>query len=300
MEYSVYDLLRILLKRWYIILLAMLAAGAAAYFLSSASREYVQESYDQLTQAPRPRRPGLGTGTPRTSASTPCWTTPPIWMPPGTRTGSWTSSPRPTWESRKGRRQTCRKTERAGRPGLVSVESMAATAYAQAQEDFSHLLTSAEVLRAVQTAIDDFGYLEPSVTAGAYTTDALTVSGHLEVDVSPSGLLTMTVKGLSRDVSAQIITSYLDCLAELGQSLYSMEIRSQEVLNQFSADTEPTPESVILAQTTMKEPDEPMSLVRTVVTAALYSFVFACFAVLLFTFLRDSRRAGKDAGNSSR
>lgn len=110
----------------------------------------------------------------------------------------------------------------------------------------------------------------------------------------------MTVKGLSRDVSAQIITSYLDCLAELGQSLYSMEIRSQEVLNQFSADTEPTPESVILAQTTMKEPDEPMSLVRTVVTAALYSFVFACFAVLLFTFLRDSRRAGRDAGNSSR
>lgn len=38
MEYSVYDLLRILLKRWYIILLAMLAAGAAAYFLSSASQ----------------------------------------------------------------------------------------------------------------------------------------------------------------------------------------------------------------------------------------------------------------------
>ncbi len=300
MEYSVYDLLRILLKRWYIILLAMLAAGAAAYFLSSASREYVQESYDQLTQAPPAQEAGFGDR----NAAYQCQYT---LLDYSTYLDAARNKNRFLDEfsqaylgESEGQEADVQEDGESGTAGLVSVESMAATAYAQAQEDFSHLLTSAEVLRAVQTAIDDFGYLEPSVTAGAYTTDALTVSGHLEVDVSPSGLLTMTVKGLSRDVSAQIITSYLDCLAELGQSLYSMEIRSQEVLNQFSADTEPTPESVILAQTTMKEPDEPMSLVRTVVTAALYSFVFACFAVLLFTFLRDSRRAGKDAGNSSR
>ena len=147
MEYSVYDLLRILLKRWYIILLAMLAAGAAAYFLSSASREYVQESYDQLTQAPPAQEAGFGDR----NAAYQCQYT---LLDYSTYLDAARNKNRFLDEfsqaylgESEGQEADVQEDGESGTAGLVSVESMAATAYAQAQEDFSQPLDSVLGLR---------------------------------------------------------------------------------------------------------------------------------------------------------
>ena len=51
MEYSVKDLVKILLKKWYIILLSVCVVGVAAFFLSQASYAQAVKDYDSYTSA---------------------------------------------------------------------------------------------------------------------------------------------------------------------------------------------------------------------------------------------------------
>ena len=49
MEYSVYDLIRILLKKWYVILLVMALLGGAAGVLSQKSYQTALAEYEDYT-----------------------------------------------------------------------------------------------------------------------------------------------------------------------------------------------------------------------------------------------------------
>lgn len=53
MEYSVYDLIRILLKKWYVILLVMALLGGAAGVFSQRSYQAALADYEDYTSAPR-------------------------------------------------------------------------------------------------------------------------------------------------------------------------------------------------------------------------------------------------------
>ena len=49
MEYSVFDLIRILLKKWYVILLVMVLLGGAAGVLSQKSYQTALAEYEDYT-----------------------------------------------------------------------------------------------------------------------------------------------------------------------------------------------------------------------------------------------------------
>ena len=91
--------------------------------------------------------------------------------------------------------------------------------------------------------------------------------------------------------------SYLENLQTVSRTSYCAEITDMEVESSFTPDPVQYTESAQFAQTVMKKPEQRPILVKTVGTAAAYSFVFACFGVLLYTFIKDSRRqAAAEAG----
>lgn len=285
MEYSVNDLICILLKKWYVILIAMAVIGGISVFLSQRSFEAVQENYQEYTTKTIPAETETGTHIAVYQCSFElknyeCYRT------------RVEQKHRFLWEYVKaiGGSEDLHLPEE-------TLYSMAEEAYGYANADFQALLgNTAEILPEVQDYADKAGYLDPPVLLADGTMDAskqapLVVSNHLSVSVGDEGLLTLTTSGLPEEIGVAVIENYLIQVKTLGKEQYDMVITATEQSSEFipSRSSNYT-DDALLSQTVMKNPESAPTPLKAAATGAVYAFVFACFGVLLYTFIKDSRQ----------
>lgn len=287
MEYSVYDLIRILLKKWYVILITMAVIGGISIFLSQRSFTAVQESYEEYTTQTIPAETNTGTHTAVYQFS--------FQMNSYERYRTLVEQEhRFLWDYT----HAVTGTDDLPLPE-DALYSMAEEAYGYASADFQGLLSNTSALIAeVQAFAEEEGYLEPPVLLADGTMDAsqqipLDVSKHLAVSVGTGGVLTFTVTGLTEEMGDSLLENYVSQIEIMGENQYEMAITAIKQSNKFTQNHSSYTDDALLSQTVMKEPDSAPSTLKAAASGAAFGFLFACFGVLLVAFMKDSRAQRK-------
>lgn len=276
MEYSVSDLIRILLKKWYVIVLVMAILGGAAGVLSQRSYQSALAEYEDYTTR-----------------------TVPINTEVGELTAVYQCSFKLTDMSRYRQRFADKRefidTYMAGGGTQMPTDRLyqeAETAFSAANSDFSALFANTAVLAEVQAYAVQQEFLEP-VTVGAdgTLTDSaapLAVSGHLSATISDGGVVTVTLTGLPEELGTALLEVYWQAVKKQGAAQYDMQV-SAEPLTQVYAPQKPAlTEDALLSQTVMQKPEHVPMLLQAVGKGAAFGFLFGCFGILLYTFIRDT------------
>lgn len=281
MEYSVYDLIRVLLKKWYVIILAMCVIGGLSVF--TAQYSYTQAVANYEASIAETVSAGVDTGT--LSAS---------------YLYDYELIDLTKYLAEAERRMTFyqRFTEELGvssEEEVLSVSSLAGSAYSAASQEAAALLTDTRVLAETQTAMDAFHYVEPPVLNEneeiVVSEDSLDVSSHFTVEVLPESVVRLTVSGLEEAPARQLLAAYLESLEAVGRSDYSISTTMMERENTYTPAPLRLSQSAEFAQVVMAKPEKTPVMVRTVGTAAAFAFVLSCFLILIVTFVKDSRRS---------
>lgn len=266
MEYSVYDLIRILLKKWYVILLTMLAASCLALFLSQRSYRAAVAQYEALTTETVPVLVQLGT---------------------------FEQSAALTFTASELTAQTLSDyTEEEQQAFLTMLEGTQRAA-------LEEVCQSAELFTAMQTRLLSLNLQEPPlIDADKKVTPSsgpLAPENHITAAVRGSWV-TLSVSGLDADTCAAVAEAYWACLAEeMTSALVTTAIDTRRAA--FTPDPERFTNDALLMQEVLAEPaPTPPRPVKVAGTAAAFSFVFACFGVLLYTFVRDTAPSKKARG----
>lgn len=287
MEYTVFDLIRILLRKWYIVLLSMCVLGGVSTFTVRASYDLAVQNYEEAVS--KTVSAGVDTGT--LSATF-------LYNYELSDLTKYLSEARQKVAFYK----RFAKELDAGGELDIDAAAMAERAYAAVSQEAAALVTDARVLADTQTAMDAYRYVEPPVLdrdGNIVESDSpLSVSGHLSIESLPGSVVRVTVSGLEEQPARQLLAAYLSVLESVGRSDYSIEATMTERENTFTLAPLRLSQSAEFAQAVMAKPEKAPILVKTVGTAAAYAFVLSCFLILAVTFVQDSRRAEK-AGRAS-
>lgn len=285
MEYSVYDLIRILLKKWYVILLVMALLGGAAGVLSQKSYQTALAEYENYTSRELP----VNTETGDLTAVSQCGFT-------LTDVGYY----RQQAASQKAFIDAYLSDAGKEMP-YDRLYQEAEDAFAAASSDFSSLFMSKTVLAEVQAFAAQRDLLEPvTVEADGSVSGEdtpLDVSGHLSADLSKEGLVTVTITGLPEDTCDTLLAAYWQAVEEQGEALYSMQVEHLALTRVYTPRIPSLTEDSILSQTVMQKPERAPIVLNAVCKGAAFGFLFACFGVLLYTFIRDTAPAEKRRGS---
>lgn len=280
MEYSVFDLIRILLRKWYVILLSMCVLGGLSVITARVSYGLAVRNYEKSVS--ETVSAGVDTGT---LSATYFY---------GYELSDLTKY---LSEARQKAAFYERFAEELGTGGELDIDvaAMAELAYAAVSQEAAALPGDARVLEETQTAMDALHYVEPPVLDGegkiVESSSPLNVSGHLQVESLPDSVIRITVFGLEEESAGNLLTAYLRSLQSVGRSDYSLKVKMTERENVFTLDPLRLSQSAQFAQVVMAKPEIAPIVVKNVGTAAAYAFVLSCFVILAVTFVRDSRRA---------
>lgn len=290
MEYSVFDLLRILLKKWYVIVLVMAILGGAAGVLSQRSYQSALAEYEDYTTRTAPINTEIGELTAVYQSS--------FKLADTNRYRQRFAAKREFIDAYMAEESTQMPTER--------LYQEAETAFSAANSDFSALFVNTAVLSEVQAYAAQQELLEPvTIDADGSVTNAatpLTVSGHLSAAISDGGIVTVTLTGLPEEIGSALLEVYWQAVKKQGAAQYDMQV-SAEPLTQVYAPQKPAlTEDALLSLTVMQKPERAPMLFQAVGKGAAFGFLFGCFGILLYTFIRDTAPAEKQrwAGESVR
>lgn len=286
MDYSVNDLIRILLRKWYIILLAMCAIGGLSVFTARTSYDLAIQNYEKAVS--KTVSDGVDTGT--LSASY-------------LYDYELTDLTKYLKEAERRMAFYQRFTEELGVPfedEILSVSSLVGTAYSSAAQEAASLLSDTRVMAETQMDMDTFHYVEPPILDEnekiIVSSDPLSVSRHLTIESLPQNVIRLTVSGLEEGPARQILEAYLDNMKSVGLSDYSLQLSMTEQTNTYVPDPLRLSQSAEFAKVVMAKPEMTSIQVKIIGTAAAFAFVLSCFVILAVTFVKDSRRAGKARG----
>lgn len=286
MEYSVIDLIRILLKKWYVILLAMCLLGGLSAVTAQRSYASAVAQYEQYTAV-----------TPSVAPKTGCSI--------ATYQYGFTVTDLSHYTARAKNKEaflrqflTEYQAEDAISMEYFNTYTAAEQAYNEAVFDCQELLTNDAVMEKTQSEAAQRQLQEPDTVdengALQKSTGALCVTDHLSVCQTSSNTFQLKMTGLEDSVAQVLFSSYLKNLQEVGKNTYSMKLTVTELSREFTPDPVPPDLSAQFSQTVMQEPRQAPILVKTVGTAMAFAFVLACFLVLLWTFVKESRVAAKN------
>lgn len=279
MEYSVFDLIRILLRKWYVVLISMCVLGGLSVITARTSYGLAVQSYERSVS--ETVSAGVDTGT---LSATYLY---------GYELSDLTKY---LSEARQKAAFYERFAEELGTGGELAVDAaaLAEHAYAGVSQEAAALIGDARVLEETQTAMDALHYVEPPVLDGegkiVESDSPLSVSGHLQVESLPDNVIRITVFGLEEQPARKLLAAYLRVLKSVGRSDYSLKVNMTERENVFTLDPLRLSQSAQFAQVVMAKPEMAPILVKNIGTAAAYAFVLSCFVILAVTFVRDSRR----------
>nr|DAJ05255.1 MAG TPA: Chain length determinant protein [Caudoviricetes sp.] len=285
MEYSVYDLIRILLKKWYVILLVMALLGGAAGVLSQKSYQTALAEYEDYTARELP----VNTETGDLTAVSHCNFT-------LTDMGYYRQQAVP-----KKAFIDAYLSDAGKEMPYDRLYQEAEDAFAVASGDFSSLFMSKTVLAEVQAFAARQDLLEPATVAADGSVSGedtpLDVSGHLSADLSKEGLVTVTITGLPEDTCDTLLSAYWQAVEAQGGALYSMQVQHQALTRVYAPYTPSLTADAILSQMVMRRPERAPVFINAACKGAAFGFLFACFGVLLYTFIRDTAPAEKRRGS---
>lgn len=290
MEYSVYDLIRILLRKWYLILLVMCIAAGLSVFFSQRSFTSVEAGYQEYTTQTIPSE-----------------------ELPGTLTNTYQCSFSVTDISRYQRiigeqyafLEKYLSESAEGYSGVLNEDTLyaqAQVAYSYAKTDFASILTGEPIWTELRAFSDKQGYMEPAEDASSSDSassarTALVVVNHFSAQLDTNGKLTLTVTDLPEDTANALVDAYWQEAEQIGRTEYFMEISRQALTSEYVPQRSSFTDDALLSQTVMQAPESAPLLVKAAATGAVFAFLFACFGVLLYTFIKDSRRqAAAEAG----
>lgn len=266
MEYSVYDLIKIMLRKWYIVVVAMVVAAGVAIVASRISYERAAEHYETMTTPPEV-----------------------VVAPTGDTVAQYHYTYTVTDMTRyildvQAKDRFYRdfaqavQTEAFSAGKRPSVYDEAVQALGKAEADFAALLTSDLLMRNVQETMNQAG-----VAADVHTC--------LKIEKIGESTLQLTVMGLNEEQANFVLDRYKEALTEVGMQTNSMKITvEEEFCNYYAAQTQDTTVSD-LSQTVMKEPPAaPGISIRMIGTAAALAFVLTCFGILIVTFIKDAKK----------
>ena len=76
-----------------------------------------------------------------------------------------------------------------------------------------------------------------------------------------------------------------------------MTVRSELLTESYIPQTPALTQDALLSQTVMQKPERAPMFLRAAGKGAAFGFLFACFGVLLYTFIRDTAPAEKRRGS---
>lgn len=281
MEYSVYDLIKILLRKWYIVILTMALLGGISVITSQKSYQKAVEDYEIYTSQ-----------------------TVPVTMKTGTLIAMYQCKYELTDITKYVNQSETKnaflrkyaasvQADHYGVGGKPNVYDEAERVFAAVSADFTKLLTDALVMQNVQSAMLEQNFTEPPVLLSdgsrLQASEPLVIANHLIAEQLDSSTLRITISGLEKKVANAAVESYLQCIANVGADNYFLEITTEQTANDYFLDPVQLTESAQFAQIVMQKPEQAPLLIKTVGTAAAFAFVFACFGILLFTFIKDTR-----------
>lgn len=283
MEYTVSDLLKIMLRRWYVILLSMIALAAIALFTSRASYDQVVEDYERYTNETKPVSVEVGTLT--------------VTVPYQCDIADYdvllhqNDAMAAFYEKyTKQLPEDVFDTDKKLDPS-----SYALNAYSQISISFSALIADSAVSAEVNAM---YAGQEEPLQPGT----ALTVFNHFSVSTPSADMLQIIISDLPEETAEAALHTYLRALSDAADT-YNLVVTLDEPEVDYTAAPLEYTERALFAQMTMKAPEAPPSTVRTVGMAMIFGFVFSCFGILLVTFIKDSKRysaqvsASKDAAH---
>lgn len=281
MEYSVQDLIRILLKKWWAILLAVCLIAGLSVITSKRSYEKALADYDRLTT----QTISTGTETGSLVATYQYWYEPTDYFR--------FISPIEEQEDRIRAIEDNLSKEKYDFLGRLDARATAQQVKDQIDAEFTASLYDDAVILATQSAMAAFDYKEPPYIDEQEKLiepdEPMDITKHLSFELRDPNILCLTVSGLEKQIAEELIKEFLKNWKTVGEKTHFITMDIREVASDFYADTARNTAISELAQTVMKKPDKAASLTKTVGTAATYGFVLACFAILLITFIKDSR-----------
>lgn len=120
---------------------------------------------------------------------------------------------------------------------------------------------------------------------------------HFSASADSDGLVTVSISALPEEMARALTSAYFKALAQNGEELYSMTVRSELLTESYIPQTPALTQDALLSQTVMQKPERAPMFLRAAGKGAAFGFLFACFGVLLYTFIRDTAPAEKRRGS---
>ena len=277
MEYSVFDLVRILIRKWYVIVAAAVLIGGVSVFTARSSYQQALQNYELYTTETVPME---DTGTLSATIH---------YSYALTDYSEYVEEARDKMNFINAFYQALGVEEMA-----FSIEDYAIDAYTNYASVLENLPMDSRITAAVQHEITALGYMEPAALneQGEWTepNTVLSVGNHLTITPVTNGQINLTVTGVEEIHARDILESYIKNLSEFAQDTYQIEIHERDTTTIFTPDPVQYTESAQFAQTVMQRPEQAPIYSKTIGTAVMYSFVAACFGILVYTFAKDSRK----------
>ena len=255
MEYSVLDLVKQLLKKWYIILLATIVAAAAAVVLSQYSYQKAVEDYNVHTGETLPLSSGIGQATRHVQIKIP------------------------------------RKTLNQLREIL---EEMKMGYIALTDEQLEDLLVRSLKSQVIEKLKDDNVLLavQEYMQQNEFDEDFL-LREHFDVQDTEDGTIQLVTKDLTEPQSILLLDTYIKKLEEHLSGLL-LRIEFKKIDQTFTLPNPKFTEDAQFAQTVMQEPGEKPSMVKAALTGGIFGVVFGSLGVLCWIFVKDMSKKSHD------
>ena len=255
MEYNVFDLIKQLLKKWYIILLVMIVVCGAAVGLSQYSYQKAVEDYYAHTTQTKPQLPDVGQMVALVHFS-------------------------PTEASLGNLQELVGQLD--DEKGSVSDEKLNQAIMQLMEPQVIEKIMDSDVLTKVHERMVENGW-DPNVL----------LSDHFCVQDRQNQTIQLVASGLTESQSRAVFEMYLTVLSEtFSGPMLDIEFVQQSCT--FTLLKPEYTEDAKFAQTVMQAPVEKPNMVKTALTGAIFGFAIGAIAVLFWIFVKDASKKERD------
>jgi len=274
MEYSVNDLVRILLKKWYVILGMMLVVGAMSGVTSQLSYNRAIEQYEVYTHE----------------------TLPPTSY--GSANAIYDISYKATDNARYFDKDLFLQGYICAYADMKIDGKESADINLQAEAAFNELLPDASLVESDYIALiadekvwfNTQNVLDELVAQGWGGSVSPSAKEQLSVTLQ-DGSLIISVRDMKDDLTEAAVDTFVEQLKLVGKEDYQLEVNAEKKSYEYTAIDQELTHRAELSQVVMGHPGAAPNMVKVFGTAAMFAFVVSCFGVLLFTFVKDNKRS---------
>lgn len=267
MEYTVYDLLKILWRKWYIIVIAVVVIPLLAILISRISYNRAVANYEKFTQE-------------RVVAVGDVGTTLTVYQY--------------GYEVKDDFKQAYQiYAQTTSDEPLLNEQEYADQLFSQMRQRFVDSLTSEYVWDELEYRLDFAGFKEPDVmdeNNNVISSDqALMLKKHFAVKIREENVYEVEIVGVEQDLAQIILAVYNEIVLNRNDDECIQVVLYQQPSSFELTRLVPTDNAVLANQVMAPVPEAPPRLLKTVLICAVFAAAFACFFVLLAAFVQGKK-----------